>query len=936
MEGNQPAGELERQDDEPATDAPDLRVIGIGASSGGLQLLYEHASTLAQPPSIQIFATDIDEEAIATARQGLYPETIAADVSPERLQRFFVLEQEHYRIKREIRDLLLFAPHNLLRDPPFSKLDLITCRNLLIYLNRGVQEQILQLFHFILRSEGVLLLGASESTDGVPSLFTPIDKNQRLYRTRVVPTTTALYVPSVPLVGPPLLLATSPGRAPAESATRSFADLHTNILRQFTPPSVIVNEHYEIVHLSHGTGGFLQFNEGEPSHNLLKVVHADMRLELRTALFAASQHGRRETRRVRVERENTIRLIDLTVQPIGEPEWARGYFLVVFDDFAEASEFERKMPQDPEPLVAQLDEELQRTKDQLRLTIEQYETAVEEYKAANEELQAINEELRAATEELETSNEELQSVNEELATVNQELKHKVDEVSHSNNDLQNLMASTEIGTIFVERELRIKRYTPSAQALFNLIAGDINRPLAHVTHKLDYGELSTDAQHVLRTLAKVEREERSEEWGDYLARLQPYRTVDDRIDGVIPTFVDITERGEAVQTLAEREEDMHQLLASVRDYAIVVLNEQGQISRWNVGAMSMFGYSESEAVGQPFAMLYTPEDRAAGAPEDELHRALANGRADDERWHMRKDGSRFYVSGVLSAIRNLDQLQLVKVMRDLTEDQQAQQALREAHDMLEQRVAQRTEELATSNQQLRAKIAMGEKIEADRAQLLREIVATQEQERRRIARELHDQLGQQISALRLGLGALANGADQDVPRSVGRLQQIIAQLDREIDRLAFELRPVALDDLGLLNALQHYVEEWAERASIAAEFQPIGLDGERLPNDIETTVYRVVQEALTNVLKHAAAAHVSVIVERRDAEVRAVVEDDGQGFDVEAQQAARQFHELGLIGMQERAVLVGGWVTIESEPGRGTTVFVRIPLQNPEEQPHDN
>ncbi|MFL5800924.1 MAG: PAS domain-containing protein, partial [Roseiflexaceae bacterium] len=553
---------------------------------------------------------------------------------------------------------------------------------------------------------------------------------------------------------------------------------------------------------SRGAARFLQFAEGEPSHSLLRVVDPGLRIELRTALFAAIQRrGGTEARRVQFELNDTARLIDLIVQPIQEPAWARGYILVVFNELADAGNIERSAISDTDTLVRQLEEELQRTKDQLRATIEQYETAVEEHKAANEELQAINEELRAATEELETSKEELQSVNEELTTVNQELKHKVEEVSQSNNDLQNLIASTEIGTIFVDRELNIKRYTPSTQALFNLIPADINRPLGHITHKLNYDQLHADTASVLETLIKIEREVLSQEGRWYLARLLPYRTAEGKIDGVILTFVDITSR------------------------------------------------------------------------------------------------------------------------------KQIEKDLDQAHETLELRVEGRTQELTEANRRSRVEIMEYERVEVARGELLRRLVTAQEEERRRIARELHDQFGQQLSALRLGLAALADPAQSDRPDAVPRLQQIAAQLDQDVDRLALELRPTTLDDLGLRVALQQHVEEWAERHSIPAEFQAIGIDRVLIPPEIEIVIYRVTQEALTNVLKHADARHVSVILERRDGQVGAIVEDDGGGFDPEAvQQATEIHHRLGLLGMQERVALVGGTLTIESAPGRGTTVFVHIPL----------
>lgn len=397
-----------------------VRAWVVGCATGEeayslAMLLYEHASTLENQPGIQIFATDIDEQAIASARGGLYPETIAVDVPAERLKRFFTTEPGHYRVRKELRDIILFATHNVLRDPPFSRLDLITCRNLLIYIDRAMQEQILQLFHFTLQPAGCLLLGNSEATDGVPSLFTPIDKTQRLFQRRTL-ASIPLAVPAMPLLSPQQR---QPLRGLRDGVTllASTDDLAALALAVYAPPGVIVNEDYDIVHLARGAGRFLQFADGTPSSNLLKALHPDLRIELRTALYQARKSGRRsETRPVRLQLGGLSRQVIASIQPLTEPAWACGNSFILFHELPDSGEAPSGASNASEPLVHQLEEELQRTKEQLRATTEQYETSIEEHKASNEELQALNEELRATTEELETSKEELQSINEELLT----------------------------------------------------------------------------------------------------------------------------------------------------------------------------------------------------------------------------------------------------------------------------------------------------------------------------------------------------------------------------------------------------------------------------------------------------------------------------------------------------------------------------------------
>jgi two-component system CheB/CheR fusion protein len=748
-------------------------------------LLVEHGSTLESRPSIQVFATDIDERAIAVARQGLYPETIAVDVSEERLQRFFSSEPGHYRVRKELRELVLFAPHNLLRDPPFSRLDLITCRNLLIYIDRAMQEQVLKLFHFTLLPDGLLLLGSSESTEGVANLFTPLDKTQRLFQRRTVPSA-AHAVPALPLASP-LSKQAIRSTEPSSTFSPSLDELAIQGLLQYGPPSVIINGDDDIVHLARGAGRFLQFTDGAPSPNLLKALHPELRLELRSALYRARQEGQRtETRRVRLQLGPSVRQVSASLQPLAEPAWAQGYVLVFLHDLADSSDMAPGAFVDAEPLVRQLEEELQRTRGQLRTTAEQYETTLEEQKAGSEELQAINEELRATAEELETSKEELQSSNEELLTVNHELKLKVDELSRTTSDLQNLMASTAIGTIFVDRGLRIKRFTPSAQAVVNLMPSDLNRPLNHITHRLADDQLIPDTTQVLATLTPVEREVASQDGLWYLLRIQPYRTETDQIDGVVLTFVDITRRRAAEEALRGSEERLRLLIESVEDYAIITFSADNRVTSWNTGAERTFGYREAEIVGQDGALLFDPEDRAAGVPAQELTQVMESGRAEDERWHLRKDGSRFFASGVMTRLRDATQPGFVKVLRDLTGRREAEEALRRTHDELEQRVQERTEALVAANHALEAESAQRREAEQARQEVQRRLMGAQEEAQRRIAQELHEQFGQSAAALRLWAAQL--GAARDDPRQLEewerRLNAIVEQLDANIRRLA--------------------------------------------------------------------------------------------------------------------------------------------------------
>jgi two-component system CheB/CheR fusion protein len=659
------------------TSADEVRVWVAGCATGEeaysiAMILIEYAEDRPSPPSIQVFATDIDEDAIAVARAGIYPEAIATDVPAARLRRFFARETGGYRVQKAVRERVMFAVHNVLRDPPFSRLDLVACRNLLIYLDRDVQARVLNVFHFGLRSGGYLMLGSSESVDEAGGAYVALDKANHLFQAREQ----SVRLPAPLYAGPSVvsLRAGNPGRAAlggARPPAGALGDLHLNLLEHYSPPSVVINEHYDIVHLSDKAGRFLQFAAGEPSLNLMKIVQPELRLELRAGLFQATQSLDTVHVQVRYARDGRHARVALTIHPVPEESTGRLYLLVIFDEQADDAVPPRVSLDDGASVQQQLEAELASTKDQLRDTIEQYETQNEELKASNEELQAINEELRSTTEELETSKEELQSINEELSTVNQEIKTKIDEATVVNNDLQNFIASTEIGVLFVDRSQRLLRWTPPVQQTFNVITTDLGRPLLDITHRLDYPELTADIGTVLEKLSVVEREVRSQSGRWYLARLLPYRTTDDRIEGAVITLVDITTRREAEERVRRSEEWMRFVVDSVRDYAIMTLDERGRVNSWNTGAQRMFGYAADEVLGKSIDLIFVPEDRAAGVPADEQRRAREEGRAADERWHLRKDGTRFYCSGIMAPLQDGEFYGYVKIARDLTEQQQA-------------------------------------------------------------------------------------------------------------------------------------------------------------------------------------------------------------------------------------------------------------------------
>jgi PAS domain S-box-containing protein len=403
------------------------------------------------------------------------------------------------------------------------------------------------------------------------------------------------------------------------------------------------------------------------------------------------------------------------------------------------------------------------------------------------------------------------------------------------------------------------------------------------------------------------------------------------VRGCVKVLRDMTAHKVAEDALRAGEERLHLVIDSVQDYAILMLDTQGYVTSWNTGAQRLLGYTAEEIIGEPFHHFYTPEDLALGKPDHELQVARTTGRSEDESWRVRKDGSRFWCNEIVRPLQTADGTEpgFVKVSRDLTERKQAEEALQRAHDLLEVRVRERTAELVAANTALHAEIEERIRVEQARAALVRSLVTAQEDERRRIARELHDQLGQNITALALALASLKTHLRIGTPQwdMVIQAEQLVAQLDDDADRLGLELRPSRVEDLGLLAAVQQHVEEWSAHHQIVAEVESIGWGQERFGAEMETVLYRAIQEALTNVAKHARAEHVSIILEQRGTTVRLTIEDDGQGFDLQAvQHRSDAHHQLGLLGMRERIGLVGGTFSIETTPGHGTTLFVHIPL----------
>ncbi|CAA9892478.1 Protein-glutamate methylesterase [Candidatus Methylobacter favarea] len=574
-------------------------------------LLREYNEKFGKNYHFQIFATDLDESCIIWARDGSYPIGIAADVSPERLARFFYLKDNHYCIIKEIRDTIIFAVQNLIQQPPFTRLDLISCRNVLIYLNADLQKELLPRFHYALNLGAILFLGSSESIGNFDDLFFVVDGKWKIYQRNTYPSRLPLskinlYVrPNDALQPPPLksLNLQSQSGLLGRQIERILMELHV-------PVSLIINEHGKIFYIHGRTGNYLEPTPGQPSWNIIEMAREGLRMPLMNALNQAVKKGENEIicSGLRVKTNGDFETVDFSLVRIMHPETLKDLFLVSFHPHKKDTRIYYYSKQKKQPIIAnnkekeQLEQELDFIKESLRATVEELQAANEKLKSANEELQSTNEELQSSNEELETSKEEMQSLNEELNTVNSELQNKVEMLSHANNDLQNLLNSTDIATIFLDTDLKIRRYTQPARNLVKLIDSDIGRPLGDLTSNLKYKHLIDDAKKVLMTLESksIEVQTRRGQW--YLLRILPYRTVENMIDGLVITFVDIGRLKKAEKT-AELAELTTSIVNTITQ-PLLVLDGSLQIISANPAFIQAFNAANENLTGQSLSAVH--------------------------------------------------------------------------------------------------------------------------------------------------------------------------------------------------------------------------------------------------------------------------------------------------------------------------------------------
>jgi two-component system CheB/CheR fusion protein len=775
---------------------------------------------------IQVFATDLSESAIARGRAAVYPESIAEQVSAERLRRFFVPEHGKYRIAKFVRDLCVFSRHNIVSDPPFSHLDLISCRNVLIYFDPSLQRRVFPTFHYALESHGLLLLGGAETPGAGSDLFEPVARRHKLYRRRNVPTRAldtdfGSLAEGISTRGRRASGGSEPweGREGSPSAlARSdlAAALDRVILGNFAQRGVVVDEQFRVLHFRGDTSRLLSHASGTATLNLLQLARAELVTPLRLAVTRSIGSGQptRESH-VALTDSGATGLVTIDVFPVPSASAQRA-FVVLFSDepqIAPAQESEgrrgggrSRAPRGRQPAEIQsLRDELAAMKTYVSVLIEEQEGTVEELRAAGEEIQSSNEELQGTNEELETTKEEIQSTNEELTTLNEELNHRNRELGELASDLANVFACTTIPIIIVGRDLRIRRFTPTSSRVMRLIPTDVGRPLGDVRLSFALPNLEQLLRTAIETLAVTEHIVHDESHHWWSLTIRPYQTVDRRVDGAVLVFSDVDTSKRAEESATSTSEGRREALAVAEEARITALARANE--------------------------------------------ALAMGIADRER------------------------------------------------------------------------------AEVERNALLRRLDSAREEERRHLSRELHDEVGQHLTALGLGLQALSDIAPpaSDIDRRAEELRLLAGTLSQELHDIAVRLRPRILDDFGFEAALSSFVEAWSRRTQIAADFHS-SAEAARLPPLVESAAYRIAQEALTNVARHSKATRASVVVERRHGHLHTIIEDNGKGFDPgELNDSSRP--GLGLLGIRERVALLGGTFEIESSSDHGTTVFVRLPIE---------
>jgi len=900
-----------------------IRIWCAGCSTGEEAyslaiVLLEYLSQQGLDIPIQIFGTDASERSIEAARTAVYPDSIASEIAPDRMRRYFVKLESGYQVSKRVRDTCIFARQNLCADPPFSHIDILSCRNVMIYFSQPLQRQVMLMFHYALDSGGYMLLGMSEGLREYGEAFTGADRKNKIYRK------TGGHLPLTNDV-PHAYSSRSLGltRAPAvegESSIVPEQELQRAadriVLARFGPPGLIIDEFMNVLQSRGKTSQFIDITPGAVSWNLLRVLKVGLANEVRAAVQRAiSENVPATIETLLMDEEEGEKRIQIDVLPIATAAVRPRCFLILFQTINQGPEQKSAEPpanpnltaDEKDRLIAQLRQDVSSSRFHLQSLVEERDVRNQELVSANEEIQSANEELQSTNEELETTKEELQSANEELQTVNDELQQRNNILTQTGNDLTNLLNSVNIPLLMLNSELQIRQFTPPMQRLLSVRPSDIGRSINEIRVQLSIEDLEPIFKEVLESLGPREMEVQDKEERWHLLRVRPYRTADNKIEGLVMLLLEIDELRRSQQQLMDARDYAKSVVESV-PVPIVVLNKDCTIRTENTAFRDLVQMPNSELAGHSMSDLanilwgFNIRDRLEALMQ-------GNPRDNVEFEYESNNGRRRTLFFKGQALLSDASRVVLLMIEDISLRREAERLTAREREELEKEVAMAARTLKRTQDELRG--------------LTAHLIAVQEEERQRIARELHDDISQRLSLIEIAIQQIDAGdhSQPAVDRLVAAREQVHV-LNDDVRRLSHRLHPAILNDLGLPAALKALVAEFGERYDMPATFATQDLP-DSIGREASIALYRITQEALRNVAKHAGKTHLKVTLEGRGHQLQLKIMDFGIGFDREADLPSPG---LGMISMQERARLAGGAFEVQSSLGEGTVITVEVPL----------
>ena len=904
-----------------------VRIWCAGCSSG--EEAYSLAITLIEyiannglDAPVQIFGTDASEQSIEKARTAVYPATIANDIAPERLRRYFLKVETGYQVSKRVRDMCIFARQNLCSDPPFSHMDIVSCRNVMIYFNQALQRQIMSTFHYALDPGGYMVLGMSEGLRDYGDAFFAVDRKHKIYTKTGGGSRMELPIPRQfreARVNPP-----GPTSVNDDGELWREADLQRAADRivsaRFGPPALIVDDRMNVLQARGETSPLVQFLPGTVTSKLSRVLRVDIMNDVLEAVERSIQENIAVSVTIETfHEEKGTEHLHVDVLPIANAGPSPRCFLVLFQmlehgatakpSFRSPASSAELDEDEKDRLIGQLRQDLNASRFHLRTVLEERDARNQELVSASEEIQSANEELQSTNEELETTKEELQSTNEELQTVNDELQQRNAALEQTGSDLRNLLNSVSIPLLMLTNDLHIRQFTPPMQKLISVLPTDIGRSINDIRLHLSIENLEPLLLKVSETLVMHESEVQDKNGRWYLLRIRPYRTSDNNIDGLVVVLVDIDQLHSSQQGLVEARDFSRSVLESA-PIPVVVLDDQCRVQLVNTAFRELTAMRAGELTGRslPDLVHHLWGLNMLGQKLDDLLAAKEGGSITFEHRSTTAD-DKFLLVKVQCLVTDGHRVLLIAI-EDITLRKNAERILNARNESLKAEVETAAIELDRTQQELR--------------NLTAHLFAAQEEERQRVARELHDDLGQRLSLLDLTLAGLGPAQPQpEASQKIEEARKQVQSLSTDVRNLSHHLHPAVLDDLGLSAALKALVAEFGKREGMPATYVGRNLP-DLPPQPGATAVYRITQEALRNVAKHAGVTHVKVILETRDGNLHLEVRDLGAGFDTESE-ADAPTQGLGMITMRERARLAHGTLSIQSALGEGTTVIADIP-----------